>query len=73
MPQLAIGFCLGGMAVLETAREGHALRAVVSFQGLLEIALPAAVPISPSPIHMVPTALQIQPMMRAQTTTAGAP
>ena len=47
MPQLAIGFCLGGMAVLETAREGHALRAVVSLHGLLEIALPAAVPISP--------------------------
>lgn len=37
----AIGFCLGGMAVLEMARDGQDLAAVVSFHGLLETALPA--------------------------------
>ena len=47
LPQLAIGFCLGGMAVLELARDGGELRAVASFHGLLETALPADQPIVP--------------------------
>ncbi|WP_162806796.1 dienelactone hydrolase family protein [Sphingosinicella terrae] len=38
----AIGFCLGGMAVLELARTGADLRAAVSFHGLLETRQPAA-------------------------------
>ncbi len=46
-PQLAIGFCLGGMAVLEMARDGAELVAVASFHGLLETALPARGPITP--------------------------
>ena len=41
LPKLAIGFCLGGKAVLELARDGHDLLAVTSFHGLLETALPA--------------------------------
>ena len=47
VPQLAIGFCLGGMAVLEMARDGAELVAVASFHGLLETALPANAPITP--------------------------
>lgn len=47
IPQLAIGFCLGGMAVLEMARGGADLVAVASFHGLLETALPADEPIKP--------------------------
>ena len=47
LPQLAIGFCLGGFAVLEMARDGQDLAAVVSFHGLLETALPADKPITP--------------------------
>jgi len=47
VPQMAIGFCLGGMAVLEMARDGQDLAAVVSFHGLLETALPADKPIIP--------------------------
>lgn len=47
IPQLAIGFCLGGMAVLELARDGAELVAVASFHGLLETALPAQKPIPP--------------------------
>lgn len=46
-PQFAIGFCLGGMAVLEMARDGANLRAVASFHGLLESHLPASEPITP--------------------------
>ncbi len=42
LPVLAIGFCMGGGAVLELARAGADLRAVVSFHGLLETPLPAA-------------------------------
>jgi dienelactone hydrolase len=38
---LAIGFCMGGQAVLELAREGAPLEAVVSFHGLLQTDLPA--------------------------------
>ena len=44
-PQLAIGFCLGGKAVLEMARDGQDLVAVASFHGLLETATPASGPI----------------------------
>ena len=47
VPQLAVGFCLGGMAVLEMARDGQDLAAVASFHGLLETALPADKPIIP--------------------------
>ena len=45
VPQLAIGFCLGGKAVLEMAREGQDLVAVASFHGLLETATPATDPV----------------------------
>jgi dienelactone hydrolase len=41
LPLLAIGFCMGGAAVLELAREGAPLEAVVSFHGLLQTELPA--------------------------------
>ena len=47
LPQLAIGFCLGGMAVLEMARDGQELVAVASFHGLLETDLPAHEAIHP--------------------------
>ncbi len=45
LPHLAIGFCLGGMAVLEMARDGQNLAAVASFHGLLATAFPATAPI----------------------------
>ncbi|HQV02780.1 MULTISPECIES: dienelactone hydrolase family protein [unclassified Novosphingobium] len=45
LPMAAIGFCLGGMAVLELARDGQDLAAVVSFHGLLQSPLPANQPI----------------------------
>lgn len=41
LPLGAIGFCLGGGAVLELAREGAPLEVVVSFHGLLGTDLPA--------------------------------
>lgn len=41
LPQLAIGFCMGGQAVLELARDGADLSAVASFHGLLDTAAPA--------------------------------
>lgn len=41
LPLAAIGFCMGGGAVLELAREGAPLEAVVSFHGLLATDLPA--------------------------------
>jgi len=47
LPQLAIGFCLGGFAVLEMARDGQDLLAVVSFHGLLETPIAASDPIKP--------------------------
>lgn len=47
VPHLAIGFCLGGMAVLEMARAGQDLVAVSSFHGMLETSLPAHDPIKP--------------------------
>ena len=37
----AIGFCFGGSVVLELAREGADLKAVVSFHGVLTTKLPA--------------------------------
>ena len=37
----AIGYCFGGFCVLELARSGAAVKAVVSFHGLLATALPA--------------------------------
>jgi dienelactone hydrolase len=39
----AIGFCFGGSVVLELARAGAELKAVVSFHGVLGTQLPAAV------------------------------
>lgn len=47
LPLAAIGFCLGGMAVLELARNGEDLLAVASFHGLLQTPLPATQPIKP--------------------------
>ncbi len=47
IPHLAVGFCLGGMAVLEMARDGQDLAAVCSFHGLLDTPLPATAPIKP--------------------------
>jgi dienelactone hydrolase len=47
VPQVAIGFCLGGMAVLELARDGADLALVASFHGLLATPLPATAPINP--------------------------
>ena len=41
LPLAAIGFCMGGGAALELAREGAPLEAVVSFHGLLGTDLPA--------------------------------
>ena len=41
LPLAAIGFCMGGQAALELARDGAPLEAVVSFHGLLDTALPA--------------------------------
>lgn len=41
MPHGAIGFCMGGQAVLELARAGTTLGAVASFHGLLDTRLPA--------------------------------
>lgn len=37
----ATGYCMGGQAALEVARDGQELAAVVSFHGLLETAKPA--------------------------------
>ena len=41
LPLAAIGFCMGGQAVLELARDGADLAAVVSFHGLLDTQGPA--------------------------------
>ena len=41
LPFAAIGFCMGGQAALELARDGAPLEAVVSFHGLLGTDLPA--------------------------------
>lgn len=42
LPLFAIGFCMGGQAALELARDGAPLEAVVSFHGLLDTQSPAA-------------------------------
>lgn len=47
LPMAAIGFCMGGQAVLELARSGADLAAVVSFHGLLDTARLAEGPIAP--------------------------
>ena len=47
LPLAAIGYCMGGQAALEAARDGSDLAAVVSFHGLLETARPANRPIKP--------------------------
>ena len=47
VPQIAIGFCLGGMAVLELARDGADFVLGASFHGLLATPLPATEPIRP--------------------------
>lgn len=41
LPLAAIGFCMGGQAALELARDGAPLEAVVSFHGLLDTQAPA--------------------------------
>ncbi|MEO6041415.1 MAG: dienelactone hydrolase family protein [Croceibacterium sp.] len=41
LPIAAIGFCMGGQAALELARDGAPLLAAVSFHGLLDTGLPA--------------------------------
>lgn len=47
LPCAAIGFCMGGMAVLDLARMDAKLSAVVSFHGLLETGRKADRPIGP--------------------------
>lgn len=47
VPLAAIGYCMGGQAALEVARDGEDLAAVVSFHGLLETGRPANRPIAP--------------------------
>lgn len=47
LPQIAIGFCLGGMAVLELARDGAQIELAASFHGLLATPLPATAAIKP--------------------------
>lgn len=41
LAMLGIGYCMGGQAAIETARDGQDLAAVVSFHGLLDTAAPA--------------------------------
>lgn len=41
LPMAAIGYCMGGGAALEAARDGADLAAVVSFHGLLDTQRPA--------------------------------
>lgn len=41
LPVMAIGFCMGGQAALELARDGADLVAAVSFHGLLDTKAPA--------------------------------
>jgi dienelactone hydrolase len=41
LPVGAIGYCMGGQAALELARDGHALFAAVSFHGILSTDRPA--------------------------------
>lgn len=41
LPTFVIGFCMGGQAALELAREGAPVAAAVSFHGLLDTQMPA--------------------------------
>lgn len=41
LPMIAIGYCMGGGAALEAARDGQDLVAAISFHGLLATDLPA--------------------------------
>lgn len=41
LPMLAVGYCMGGQAALEAARDGQDLLAAVSFHGILSTARPA--------------------------------
>ncbi len=41
LPLFVIGFCMGGQAALELAREGAPVEAAVSFHGLLDTQMPA--------------------------------
>ncbi|MEL1250250.1 dienelactone hydrolase family protein [Aurantiacibacter gilvus] len=41
LPFFVIGFCMGGQAALELAREGAPVEAAVSFHGLLDTQMPA--------------------------------
>ncbi len=41
LPLATIGFCMGGQAALELARDGAPVAAAVSFHGLLDTGLPA--------------------------------
>jgi dienelactone hydrolase len=41
LAMLGMGYCMGGQAALEAARDGQDLSAVVSFHGLLDTAAPA--------------------------------
>ena len=47
LPLAAIGFCMGGQAVLELARAGADLALVASFHGLLDTQRLATAPITP--------------------------
>ncbi len=47
LPLAAIGFCMGGQAVLELARAGEELAAVASFHGLLDTGRAAKAPVHP--------------------------
>ena len=49
LPRAAIGFCMGGQAVLELARENAGLEVVTSFHGLLDTGrkAPAGGPVRP--------------------------
>lgn len=47
LPMAAIGYCMGGQAVLEAARMGADLKVVASFHGILASDLPASQPIRP--------------------------
>lgn len=47
LPMAAIGYCMGGQAVLEAARINLPLAVVASFHGILSTDAPAAEPIAP--------------------------
>jgi dienelactone hydrolase len=47
LPLAAIGYCMGGQAVLELARAGEDLALVASFHGILSTGRPAAAPVKP--------------------------